>query len=109
MEKRLPIQNTGKWIFHLQQEQTLQFRIASEQGASSDVLIEGHEISALLDYLYDHREAIYEATHDQQTRDLEAQEVRKTGLASKSERQRVEPVRYFDDGVRRVRMMPSDA
>jgi hypothetical protein len=103
MEKRLPVQHTGKWLFHLQQERTLQFHIASEQGGSSHVLIEGHAISALLDYLYDHRELIYDATHDQEMRHLEANETSDDLPINKRKERRVEPTRYFDDGVRRTR------
>ena len=99
MQQKLPLENTGKWIFDLQQDQTLQFRIASEQGTDAPVLIEGHDISVLLDYLYSHRELIYEATHDQEQRRLEAIEARQARLR----RPRVEPVLYFDDGVQRVR------
>ena len=77
----------------------MQFRIASEQGTDAPVLIEGHDISVLLDYLYSHRELIYEATHDQERRRLEAIEARQARLR----RPRVEPVLYFDDGVQRVR------
>jgi hypothetical protein len=103
MEKRLPIQQTEKWLFHLQQEHTLQLRLASEQGADNSVLIEGHDISVLLDYLYDHREMIYEATHDQERRDLEAKAAFDGSLAHELEKQPVEPARYFDDGIRRTR------
>ena len=99
MQQKLPPENTGKWVFDLQQDQTLQFRIASEQGTDAPVLIEGHDISVLLDYLYSHRELIYEATHDQERRRLEAIEARQVRLR----RPRVEPVLYFDDGVQRVR------
>lgn len=103
MEKKLPVQYTGKWLFQLQQERTLQFRIASEQETSSHVLIEGHEISELLDYLYDNRELIYDATHDQDMRHLESNEISENMLINKQKEHRVEPTRYFDNGARRIR------
>lgn len=94
----LPIQKTGSWTFHLQQEQTLQLHITTEQGISEALHIEGHDISVLLDYLYDHREFIYEATHDQERRRLEALEAR-----NQREEQPVKPILYFDDGKQRTR------
>jgi len=43
------VRSTGGWTFDLQLAHTLQFRITSEQGASGHILIEGHDISTLLD------------------------------------------------------------
>lgn len=103
MKNRQLVEQTGKWLFQLQQEHTLQFRIASEQGAGSHILLEGHDISALLDYLYDHRELIYEATHDQEMRHKEAMAAGEDPTADGPAKRRVEPTRYFDDGVRRTR------
>ena len=104
MADGLPVQNTGKWMFHLQLAQTLQFRITSEQEANGHILIEGHDISTLLDYLYDNRELIYEATHDQETRRLEAMETFDGPIATRLKRQRVEPILYVDDGIQRIRI-----
>ena len=101
MNNQLPTQQSGKWIFHLQQEHTLQFHITTE-GAENTFLIEGHEISALLDYLYAHRELIYEATHDQELRHLEALEIQNSPSPADPER-RVQTVLYFDDGTQRVK------
>jgi len=104
MADGLPVQSTGRWMFHLQLAQTLQFRITPEQEASGHILIEGHDISALLDYLYDNRELIYEATHDQETRRLEAMEAFDGPIAARLERERVEPILYVDDGIQRIRV-----
>ncbi len=104
MADGLPIQSTGRWTFHLQLEQTLQFRITSEQEASSHMIIEGHDISTLLDYLYDHRELIYDATHDQETRRLETMEALDDPIAARLEQRRVEPILYIDDGKERIRI-----
>src|SRR5437667_10090403 len=71
----LSVRSTGGWTFDLQLAHTLQFRITSEQGGSGHILIAGHDISTLLDYLYDHRELIHDATHDQETLRSEAAEV----------------------------------
>ncbi len=98
-----PVQGTGRWTFHLQHAQTLQFRIDSEQGMSDHIVIEGHDISALLDYLYDHRELIYDATHDQETRRREAMEALNSSLSAGQERDRIERFLYFDDGTQRTR------
>ncbi len=98
----LPIQKTGSWTFRLQPGQTLQLHITTEQGMSDALSIEGHDISVLLDYLYDHREFIYEATHDQERRRLEALEARKGSLAPRREGQTVQPTLYFDDGKQRI-------
>lgn len=103
MEKNFPVQQTGKWVFHLQHENSLQFHIASEQEASSPILIEGHEISVLLDYLYSHRELIYEATHDQELRQLEALEARNELITDGPAEHHIELTHYFDDGVQRIR------
>jgi hypothetical protein len=99
----LPIQRTGSWTFRLQSGQTLQLHITTEQGMSDAFHIDGHDISVLLDYLYDHREFIYEATHDQARRRLEALEARNRLLASQREGQPVKPILYFDDGKQRIR------
>jgi hypothetical protein len=101
MADGLPIQSTGRWTFHLQLAQTLQFHITSEQ--SGQILIEGHDISTLLDYLYDHRELIYDATHDRETRRLEAMEAFADSIATQLEQRRVEPILYLDDGKQRTR------
>jgi hypothetical protein len=103
MADGLPVQNTGRWTFHLQLAQTLEFRIASEQGTSGHIVIEGHDISTLLDYLYDHRELIYDATHDQETRHLEAMEAVDGLTAVPRTEQQVEAILYFDDGRERIR------
>jgi hypothetical protein len=103
MEKSFPIQQSGKWIFHLQHDNTLQFHIASEQEGASPLLIEGHEISVLLDYLYSHRELIYEATHDQELRKIEALEAQRESVTHTSVAHHIELTHYFDDGERRVR------
>ena len=103
MTDRLPEQRTGKWTFRLQQEQSLQFRIDSEQDAGTNIVIDGHDISALLDYLYNNRELIYEATHDQEQRHLEALEACFSGLAPRPEGRQVERVFYIDDGEGRTR------
>lgn len=98
-----PVQNTGRWTFHLQLAQTLQFHITPEQGASDQIIIEGHDISELLDYLYDNRELIYEATHDKEMRRLEAMEVNDSPIVDQVEKQRIERIIYFDDGIQRRR------
>jgi len=103
MADGLPVQRTERWTFHLQLEQTLQLHITSEQGARGPIRIEGHDISLLLDYLYDHRDFIYEATHDQELRRLEALEACNSSLGPQLERQPVEPILYFDDGIQRTR------
>ncbi len=101
MADRLPVQSTGRWTFHLQLARTLQFHISSEQ--SGQILIEGHDISTLLDYLYDNRELIYDATHDQETQRLEAMEAFADPIATQLEQRRVEPILYLDDGKQRIR------
>jgi hypothetical protein len=103
MVNELPIQNTGKWAFHLQLTQTLQFHITPEQGTSDQIIIEGHDISELLDYLYDNRELIYEATHDKEMRRLEALEVNDGPIVAQGEERRIERIFYFDDGIQRRR------
>ena len=100
MKHELPIQMTGKWIFHLDMAQSAQLRIISEQDADAQLVIEGHDISILLDYLYEQRERIYTATHDQETLRQEAAE---RLAARQRERQQVRPIRYFYDGERRIR------
>jgi hypothetical protein len=100
MTQGLPVRTTGKWTFHLHMTHPLQFRITSEQDASSQLIVEGHDISTLLDYLYEHRELIYETTHDQETLRLEAPE-RPSSLQRAS--RRVRPIRYFYDGEERTR------
>ena len=98
-----PVQNTGRWTFHLQLAQTLQFHITPEQETSDQIIIEGHDISELLDYLYDNRELIYEATHDKEMRRLEALEVNDSPNVAQVEKQRIERIFYFDDGIQRKR------
>lgn len=98
-----PVQNTGRWTFHLQLAQTLQFHITPEQGASDQIIIEGHAISELLDYLYDNRELIYEATHDNEMRRLEAMKVNDGPIVDQVEKQHIERIIYFDDGIQRRR------
>ena len=66
-------------------------------------MTEGHDISTLLDYLYDHRELIYEATHDQEMHRLEAMEALADPIATQLEQRRVEPILYLDDGKQRTR------
>ena len=98
------VRNTRGWTFDLQQAHTLQFRISSEQGATEHILIEGHDISTLLDYLYDHRELIYDATHDEETSRLEEIEAEVVPTLAGPKQQRVEPILYFfDDGIERTR------
>jgi len=109
IERKIPmadgrsVRSTGGWTFDLQLVHTLQFRITSEQGASGHILIEGHDISTLLDYLYDHRELIYDATHDQETLRLEALEVEDVPTAARPKQRRVEAILYFDDGIERTK------
>jgi hypothetical protein len=103
MEDGLTVRSTGRWTFHLQLAQTLHFHITSEQEASGHIIIEGHDISTLLDYLYDHRELIYDATHDQEMRHLEAMEGVDDPTAVPPTEQRVEAILYFDDGRERIR------
>ena len=97
------VRGSGGLTFDLQLAHTLQFHITSEQGASGHILIEGHDISTLLDYLYDHRELIYDATHDQEMLRLEAMEVEDVPTFAQPELRRVEPILYFDDGIERTR------
>jgi hypothetical protein len=103
MADRLPIQRTGKWTFHLQQAQSLQFQIGSEQDADTYIVIDGHDISALLDYLFENRDLIYEATHDQEARRLEAMEARTGRVAARPQERQVEPIFYIDNGEGRTR------
>ena len=103
MADGLSVRSTGGLKFDLQLAHTLQFHITSEQGASGHILIEGHDISILLDYLYDHRELIYDATHDPETLRLEAMEAEDVPTFARSELRRVEPILYFDDGIERTR------
>src|SRR5437588_10913682 len=104
MADGLPVQNNGKWMFHLQLAQTLQFRITSEQEANGHIIIEGHDISALLDYLYDNRELVYDATHDQEMRLLEAREAADEPIDAGLKTWEVERIFYVDDGVKRTRI-----
>jgi hypothetical protein len=106
MENGRSVEQTGKWLFHLQHEHSLQLRITSLQEAGDHMLIEGHEISELLDYLYDHRDLIYEATHDQERRRTEALEASARSSVKRREKRRVEPTRYFDDGMQRIKATP---
>ncbi len=106
MKNGRPFEQTGKWIFHLQNENSLQLSITSLQETGNQMVIEGHEISELLDYLYDHRDLIYEATHDQERRRREALATGDGASGKKRERRRIELTRYFDDGGRRTRVAP---
>jgi hypothetical protein len=101
MADGLAVQSTGRWTFHLQLAQTLQFHIGSEQ--SGQILIEGHDISTLLDYLYENREQIYEATHDEEMHRLEAMEALADPVATQLGQRRIEPILYLDDGKQRTR------
>jgi len=103
MANRLPIQRTGRWTFHLQLAQSLQFHIGSEQDADTNIVIDGHDISALLYYLYENRELIYEATHDQEARRLEATEARTARHTPRLEERQIERIFYIDDGEGRTR------
>jgi hypothetical protein len=100
MTQKRPIHTTGKWNFHLQTAQSLQLRISSEHDGDTQLTIEGHDISILLDYLYEQREYIYEATHDRETRLSEAAEHASSIL--QQDTQRVRPTRYFYDGEARI-------
>src|SRR5436309_2362903 len=108
-ERKIPmadgrsVRGTGGWTFDLQLAHNLQFHITSEQGASGHILIEGHDISTLLDYLYDHRELIYDATHDQEMLRLEAMEVEDVPTAARPKQRRDEAILYFDDGIERTK------
>jgi hypothetical protein len=99
MFDKLPAQSTEKWTFHLQFAQNLQLHITTEQGVSGHVIIDGHDISDLLDYLYDNRELIYEATHDQERRLMEDGEAYGGAVAGRSGNR----VLYIDDGIQRIR------
>ncbi len=106
MTDKLPVQQTETWLFHLEMASAsaLQLHITSfEQGEQKSLRIDGHDISTLLDYLYEHRELIYEATHDQERRRIEAREALESMLAAERNRQPVEPIFYFDDGEQRTR------
>jgi hypothetical protein len=100
MADELPVQKSGKWTLHLQPGQNLQLHITLEQGTSGQVIIEGHDISVLLDYLYDNRELIYEATHDQELRRLEALDA---PFAVEVGERQIERYYYFDDGMERIK------
>jgi len=102
MTDKLPIRSTDKWTFHLHQEEGLQFHITSGQETGDHILIEGHDISILLDFLYDHRELIYHATHDEELHRLEATEAGAHPTDQQPE-QHFEPIFYFDDGIERTR------
>jgi hypothetical protein len=94
---RFPVLETDKWTFHLHLTDTLEFHITpSESGEGDHVRVDGHDISLLLDYLYDHREIIYEATHDEARRRTEALEALEA-LSRTQQRGRIEPIRYVDD------------
>jgi hypothetical protein len=101
MAQERSIPQSGKWTFHLQNEQPLQFLITPEHEAGDQVVIEGHDISMLLDYLYENRELIYEATHDPELRRLEEQDAR---LTVQLEERRLERIFFFDDGTERTRL-----
>lgn len=104
MADELPVRSTGKWTFHLQLAQNLQFRVTSDQAASDYITIEGHDISTLLDYLYDNRDLIYNATHDQERSRLEAMEELNTSNATRLEKRRIERFQYDDDGRERTKI-----
>jgi len=106
MTDRLPVENTGKWKFQLQQAQNLQFRIASEQETDAPLIIEGHDISTLLDYLYDNRELIYKATHDRDGHHLGVTESRDATVTARSAARQIERIFYIDDGEGRKRSCP---
>lgn len=98
MLDKLPAQSIGKWTFHLEFAQSLQLRVASEHGVSGDLIIDGHDISDLLDYLYDNRELIYEETHDQERRLMEDREAYEGAVAGRIG----ERILYIDDGIQRI-------
>jgi hypothetical protein len=98
MTDGLPVQSTEKLKFRLQLGQSLQFHITSTQETSEHIIIEGHDISMLLDYLYDNRELIYDATHDQELRRLEAREELENPTHAGVKRWGVERIFYADDG-----------
>ena len=104
MTDRLPVQSTGKLTFHLQLAQSLQLHITSTQETNEHVIIEGHDISTLLDYLYDNRELIYDATHDQEMRLLEAREASDEPIEAELKTWEVERIFYIDDGEERTRI-----
>ena len=97
MLNEFPAHSTGNWTFHLQLSQTLQFHITSSEVVNGHIIIDGHDISALLDYLYDNRELIYDATHDQEMRLMEEKEAH-NGKAVERSRERIF---YIDDGKQR--------
>jgi hypothetical protein len=99
MTNELPVLRSGDLTFHLQLAQNLQLHITHEPATGGRLLIEGHDISALLDFLYDNREFIYEATHDRELRCLEALNA---PLAVGVEERRIERFFYLDDGRERV-------
>ena len=105
MADRLPVQSTGKLAFHLQLGQSLQLHITSTQEASEHIIIEGHDISTLLDYLYDNGELIYDATHDQEMRLLEAREASDESIDAGLKTWEAERIFYIDDGVERTALM----
>jgi len=94
---KLPAQNTGKWTFHLQFAQTLQFHITSEEGMILHIMNTAYDISTLLDYLYDNRELIYDTTHDDETRLMEAGEAHNGKAVERGGRR----ILYIDDGMQR--------
>ncbi|GHO99125.1 hypothetical protein KSF_091730 [Reticulibacter mediterranei] len=100
MTQERPVHTTGRWNFHLHMEQPLQLRISSEQDTEMQLTIEGHDISMLLDYLYEQRDSIYEATHDRDMRQREATEHASSILRRGT--QRVKPTRYLYDGEVRI-------
>jgi hypothetical protein len=104
MTDGLPVQSTEKLAFHLQLAQSLQLHITSKQETSEHIIIEGHDISTLLDYLYDNRELVYDATHDQEMRLLEAREASHEPIDAGLKTWEVERIFYVDDGVKRTRI-----
>ena len=88
----------------MQLAQSLQLHITSTQATSAHIIIEGHDISALLDYLYDNRELIYDATHDQELRRLEAREASDDATNARLKTLEIERIFYADDGTERTRI-----
>ena len=85
----------------------MQFHISSEeQETGSPLTIEGHDISSLLDYLYDNRELIYKATHDSQGRHLEEVEARDGTAPARPAARHIERIFYIDDGEGRKQTYP---
>ena len=99
MTQGLPVHINERWTFHLHMTRPLRFQITSEGETGTQLIVEGHDISTLLDYLYEHRDLIYENTHDQEILRLEALEQAAHAHQNPHE---VRPVRYFYDGETRT-------